>query len=149
MGDSITNPTGAFGQTPAPYSKRVPFKNTGTGNGVIALGDVVAFVWDETTQTLGVNKSDAGTSDPALIAGVASERIAVGSVGLVCVHGYTLVNIASGDAVAAGDRAIPHATTDGKADGVTADATIIEGDTFGVFLGDEVGTTDQAPLWVD
>lgn len=146
----ITNPEGAYGQTPFPYSERVPFKNVSAGNGTILPGDVVVWVWDETTQVLGVNKSDAGTSDPAMIAGVAAERITVGDTGLICVFGYTLVNIGSGtgDAVAAAERAIPHATTDGAADGVAADATTVAGDTFGVFLGDEVGTTNQAPLWV-
>lgn len=144
----ITDPSGVYGATPQPFSIKQPFENVSTGNGAIAVGDVVVWVWDETSQKLGVNKSDAGTSDPASVAGVAAEAMAVGETGLVCVFGYTLVNIASGDAVAAWDRAIMHATTDGKADGVTADATIIAGDTFGTFLGDEVGTTDKAPLWV-
>lgn len=148
MSMEITDPNGAYGATPAPYSKKAPFKNVSPGNGAIAVGEVLAWVWDEATQLLGVNKSDAGTTDPALIAGVAAEAAAVGETGLVCIGGYTLVKIASGDAVAAGDQAIPHATTDGVADGVTADATTISGDSFGVFLGDELGTTDTAPLWI-
>lgn len=144
----ITNPTNVFGQTDEAvnlWHVSAPFKNTGAV--AIVKGDVVAFSYDETNSILGVLQQDAGVSDPALIAGVAQEGFGVSEVGMVVIAGYAEVNITTGS-VAAAERAIPHASTDGAADGVAADATTVAGDTFGVFLGDEIGTTNTAPVWV-
>lgn len=145
---TITDPQGTNGAT-AYYGPDVyPFLNASASVAIPATS-LVAIVWDETTQTRRVALADTDVHDPALKVGVAVEDIAAGlnSGGLVAVRGPVLVNIGSGS-VAAGERLIMTANA-GEADGVAADATTIEGDTHGVFGGDELGTTNTAPVWLD
>lgn len=142
----ITDPFGVSAD-PKYGGEDYPFENN-SASVAIATYDLVVWVWDEATLKLKVKLADVSADDPALIAGVAQEPIPASGAGLVRTHGYSLVNIGDGT-VAAGERAGFHATTDGAADSAAADATTISGDTFGVMLGDEIGTTNRAPVWID
>lgn len=142
----ITDPQGVSAD-PSYGGVRLPFLNH-SASVAIAEGDLVALVWDETTGTIRAALADTDTHDPAAKVGVAYEAIPAGlnNGGLVTVLGFAKVNIGSGS-VAVSERLIMTSTA-GQADGVAADATTVEGDTHGMFLGDEIGTTNKAPVWV-
>lgn len=151
MTQTITNPDGAFGYTTldqtsgriyGEYRTSAP----GGGQGQPAVGDVVVFDSLAADGIVTVHKADVSADDVALVAGVAIEASgATGDVIKVVRAGPVRVNIGNGT-VAAGERATFHASTDGCADSANADATTITGDTFGVMLGAEIGTTDKAVL---
>lgn len=131
---------------------RVHHKQTGTFENnstsvAITAGDLLALVWDETAQSIKVALADTDVHDPAMKVVVADEDIAAGGAGLCVIGGFARVNIGSGS-VAVGERLIM-TTTAGQADGAAADATTVEGDTHGIFLGDEIGTTNKAPVWLN
>lgn len=119
----------------------------GSSSVAITEGDLLALVWDETTQTIKVALADTDVHDPAMKVGVAAEAIPASSAGMVTLGGFARVNISTGT-VAVGERLIMTSTA-GVADGAAADATTVEGDTHGVFLGDEIGTTNKAPVWLN
>lgn len=89
---------------------------------------------------------DTDTHDPATKMGVALEDIASGGVGQVCVWGPCIVKT-PGTGPSAGELVIG-TTTAGVADGLAADATSVTGDSHGVFLTDEIGTTDTTWAWI-
>lgn len=145
----IANPSGAFGYSDGEqkYPRRIdPF----VADGAIAAGDVVTFQWTETGQVLKVKKADVAGSphDPASVAGVAYEAAADGETVRVVTWGFAIVNIDDAT-VAASELAHFHSSADGAADSTAADASTVAGDSFGVMLGDEIGTSNTAPIWVD
>lgn len=111
-------------------------------DGAVTAGDVVAWTTQTTDDVPTVHAADTDNDDPALVAGVAVNTASSGQVVTIVRSGPALVNISSGT-VAAAERAIA-TTTAGIADGVAADASTVVGDSWGVFLGAEVGTTNQA-----
>lgn len=127
--------------------KQVATFENNSSSVAIAEGDLLAIVWDETAQSLKVALADTDVHDPAAKVAVADEAIPAGGAGLCVVQGFARVNIGSGS-VAVSERLIMTANA-GEADGVAADATTVEGDTHGKFLGDEIGTTNKAPVWLD
>lgn len=150
-GQEITNPQGAFGYTAGDqkYPRRV---EEFVAKVALTEGQAVVFDWTESGEVLQVDLLDVAGSpdDPALMAGVVmeGENPAAGETVKVVVWGFVHANIGDGT-IAAGERAVFHASTDGALDGVAADATTVSGDTLGVWLGDEIGTTNQGPLWID
>ncbi|MGI9609649.1 MAG: hypothetical protein ACR2NL_05080 [Acidimicrobiia bacterium] len=153
MSQQITNPNRAFGygvddDPENAYSIKTPMLNGGSA--AIAEGDVVTLT-ATLTASVGISckQSDASADDDATVLGVAAEAIAVGDTGNVVVFGYAHVNVGDSSSITAGQVATLHATTDGAAANVTADATSVAGDYLAVFLGAEdlVGT-NQAPVWV-
>lgn len=152
----IENPNGAFGVTDVtvkhPRTTGV-FGNSSTSV-AISKGDVVVFdQMESATGELTVHQADVSADDPALIAGVAAEAIPASSAtvreyGLVIVRGLAIVNIGNGT-VSEGERMAFHASTDGAADSAAADASTIEGDTFGVCVGAEIGTSNTCAVWID
>lgn len=150
-GVQIDNPGGAFGYTTLDQTTGVWYAEykcsaPGGGQGQPAKGDVVVFDSLAADAVVSVHKADVSADDPALVAGVAMEASsATGDVIKVCRAGPQITNIGAGT-VAAAERAVFHATTDGAADGVAADATTVAGDTFGVWLGAEIGSTNTAVL---
>lgn len=150
MAQQITNPQGAFGYTGVEQTGGVFFGEYRTsapagGQGQPAKGDVVVFDVLSTDGTPTIHKLDVSADLPALVAGVAQEASsATGDVIRVARGGPILVNIGA-SAVAAGERA-HFGATDGHADSTAQDAATIEGNTFGVFLGTEIGTTNTAVL---
>lgn len=144
MSRTVSNPQGAFGYT--------TLEQTAHGDDwpvklavAVSKGDVLAWTAQATDIAPTVIPAITGTTDPSQVCGVALEAGAVGDTITMRRSGLVLVNIDTGT-VAANERAILLAGGTGKADGIVADATTIEGDTFGVFLGAEVGTTNQAVL---
>lgn len=144
MSQPISNPGSAFGYTSLEQtsSRRVMEVKTTVA---LSKGDVVAWVSQNTDVAPTVLAAIAGTTDPAVVCGVALNAAAANGTVLICRDGPCLVNISTGT-VAHGERAILLSGATGFADGVAADATTIEGDTFGVFLGGEIGSTNQAVL---
>lgn len=142
----ITDPEGTNGLDPF-YGYDCETFHNNSASVAITEGDLLALVWDETTATIKVALADTDTHDPASKVAVAAENIAAGGAGRCITRGFARVNIGSGS-VAVGERLILTATA-GQADGVAADATTVEGDTHGRFLGDEIGTTNKAPVWLD
>ena len=150
MSDStVPNPNEAFGRTgAASYRPRSTVECLNSGSADIAEGDVVTLYATITaSQGFAVKQADVSADDPATVIGVAAEAIASGASGQVVTSGYAVVNVDDSSSITAGQVAQFHATTDGAAANVTADATTIAGDSFAVFLGAEdlVGT-DQAPV---
>lgn len=147
----IQNPNGAFGVTDVrvKHPRTVdPFTNS-SSSVAIAAGDVVVFdQMESATGALTVHRADVSADDPALIAGVAAEAIPASGTGLVVTRGFALVNIGNGT-VSEGERMAFHASTDGCADSAAADASTISGDTFGVCVGAEIGSTNQCGVWID
>lgn len=132
-------PAGQFGYTGADQNNVPELIRMCKAAGVIAAGDIVSWVAVNTDVEATVEQTDVSDAAPNVIAGVALEAAAAaGDYIQVCRQGVCRVNIGAGT-VAFGEVAGLHATTDGAAD--TADAT--EGG-FGVFLGAEIGSTNQA-----
>jgi hypothetical protein len=114
-------------------------------DGAVTAGDVVAWTEQLTNDVPTVHAADTSNDDVALVAGVAVNTAASGSVVTIVRSGPAIVNIGSGTSVAKAERAI--ATTDaGVAGGTvtTGGATSVDGDYFGVFLGAEITGTDTA-----
>lgn len=145
MDGRISNPNGAFGQTAGDGNVDRATMTVFTTTAVSA-GDVVCWVTLTTDVIPTVKISVQGTDDPASVAGVALEAASANTSVLICRNGPAKVNIGTGS-VAAWNRCILLAGTNGAADDVTADANTIDGDTFGTWLGAEIGTTNQA--WAD
>lgn len=142
----ISNPAGAYGETGIDNNARVVHERV-CSTAVLAR-DVVTFdVMTGTDELLSVH-SGLTTDDPALVAGVALHDAAAGEVVKVVEFGPAIVDIGA-NTVTAGMRAQRDGVTAGNASGVTADATTIAGDTFGVFLSaNDVPGTDQAIVFV-
>lgn len=139
--ETIKNTTSAFGLTTLNQTAdRVVI--TAPCDAAVTAGDVLAWTTQTTDDAPTVHPHDISNDNEAVVAGIAINTAASGDLVKIVRSGPALVNIGSGT-VALGERVI--ATTDaGIADGVAADAATIEGDTFGVWLGAEVGTTNQA-----
>lgn len=152
----IQNPNGAYGLTDVEVKhprSADPFGNSSTSV-AIAKGDLVVFdQMESATGELTVHLADVSADDPALIAGVAMEAIpastaTVREYGLIITRGFAIVNIDDAT-VSEGQRMAFHATVDGKADSAASDASTVEGDTFGVCLGAEIGSTNTCAVWID
>lgn len=147
----IQNPNGAFGTTDVKVKHprtADPFTNS-SSSVAIGEGDLVVFdQMESATGALTVHLADVSADDPALIAGVAAEAIPASGSGLVVTRGFAIVNIGNGT-VSEGERMGFHGSTDGAADSAAADANTIAGDTFGVCLGAEIGSTNQCAVWID
>lgn len=142
MGESqITFPRGEYGGAVVNPQNVYPFECVSVA---ITANMLVTFVYDVATGKVQVRPTTTAL-DPALIAGVALEAIAIGAIGQVCTRGFALVNVGAGT-VAIGDQLIGTATA-GLAAGVTADATTIAGDTGGVYLGVKLAS-NLAPVWI-
>lgn len=142
--NTISNPGGAYGYTALDQTADRD-ERTVIAASTVSKGDVVCWVTQATDTGPTVRRSTQGTDDPASVAGVALQNATVGKTFKICRDGPCLVNIGTGT-VAAWERAVLLTGTPGAADGVVADATTISGDTFGTFLGGEIGTTNQAVL---
>lgn len=142
----ISNPAGAYGETGIDNNGRVIHERVCST--AVLNGDPVTFdVMTGTDELLSVHASLAA-DDPALFAGVATEDAAAGEVCRVVEFGPAIVNVGA-NVVTAGMRALIDSVTAGQAAGVTADATTIAGDTFGVFLSaNDVPSTDNAIVFV-
>lgn len=143
----INNAAGAYGQTGIENNARTVYPRLASG--AISAKDVVVFdALTGTDELLSVHSADVSADDAALIAGVALHDAAEDEVVQVVELGPAIVSV--GDAtIAVGDVAHFHGTTDGAADGTDADATIVAGDNFGVFLSaNDVPDTDEAIVYV-
>lgn len=141
---TIADPQGTNGTGLAFYddSNVQVFEATGT----IAEHDLVVIRASDDT-TLKVTAADTDLHSAQSRCGVALEAGIATDFIKVQVHGPAVVNIGSGT-VAVDERVILTATG-GIADGVApVDATVL-GSTKGVFLTDELGTSNTAWCWLD
>ena len=142
----LTNALGAFGRTTGSevnFQVVVPFE----ASGAISANDLVAVAASvDTDTTVTVETLDVSDALPELVVGVAKAAAADGAVVEVVVFGYAICNIGS-TSPAMGNIVIIGAS-DGVA-GVLAPAVAgtITGDNFGVYLGTEIGSTNQAAIW--
>ncbi len=148
----LTNPNGAFGEATFPgpesnFPQRV-IEVTVSGSVAVAAHDAVALLWDETARTLKCEPwdTDAAGQTATTGVGVALNAGAAGKSISVVIGGFALVNIGSGSANK-GDLALG-TTTKGVVLTTTPAATVLSGTALGVFIGDEDGTSNTAPLWV-
>lgn len=96
--------------------------------------------------TLRCAPADTDVHDPAVKVGVALEDIASGYAGRVCVSGPCIVNT---PATGPSAQEVAILTSDaGVLDGAVADATTVAGDIHGVFLTDEIGSTNTSWVWL-
>lgn len=152
----IENPSGAFGVTDVTVKHPRTVATFGNSSTSVAIskGDLVVFdQMESATGELTVHLADVSADDPALIAGIAAEAIpastaSVREYGLVVIHGFAIANIDDAT-VSEGERMVFHATVDGKSDSAASGTSTIEGDTYGVCLGAEIGTTNTCAVWID
>ena len=142
----ITNPLGAFGRS---TGNEVNFQTVAPLEAAAAItaGDLVAVAASVNTDTtVTVETLDVSDALPELVLGVAKNAAAAGEIVEVVVPGYAICNIGS-TSPAMGNIVIIGAS-DGVA-GVLAPAVAgtITGDNFGVYLGTEIGSTNQAAIW--
>jgi len=143
----LTNPLGAFGQSTGSsvnFQIVAPFKAAAA----ITAGDLVAVAASvDTDTTVTVEQLDVSDSLPERVLGVAKNTAAADEVVEVVVFGYAVCNIGN-TAPALDDLVTLHGSTDGAAGKVSpADANAIVGDHFGIYLGTEIGSTNQAAIW--
>ena len=142
----ITNPLGSFGQSTGSqvnFQIVAPFKAATA----VSAGDLVAVAASVNTDTtVTVETLDVSDSLPERVIGVAKNTAAADEVVETVVFGYAVCNI--GDTAPALDDLVTlHASTDGAAGKVSpADASAIVGDHFGIYLGTEIGSTNQAAI---
>lgn len=145
-GQVITNALGAFGATTGSqvnFQTVAPFEAAAA----ISAGDLVAVAATVNTDTtITVETLDVSDALPELVLGVAKNAAAAGEVVEVVVYGYAVCNIGS-TSPAMGNIVIIGAS-DGVA-GVLAPAVAgtLVGDNFGIYLGTEIGSTNQAAIW--
>lgn len=112
----------------------------------VAIHDLVAFTM-ATDGVLRCAPADTDVHDPAVRVGVALEAATSGRVCRVVVRGPAIVNTpATGPSVS---ELLILTNAAGVGDGLAADATAVVGDTHGVFLTDEIGTSNTSWVWVD
>lgn len=112
----------------------------------IAIHDLVAFTM-AADGVLRCAKADTDTHDPAVRVGVAEAAGASGRSIPCVVRGPAIVNTpATGPSIS---ELLILTSTAGVGDGVAADATTVVGDTHGVFLSDEIGTSNTSWVWID
>lgn len=149
-GAKITNPLGAFGQTPTLQHDTMECV---AGTGGVARGDWVILTWSATTGRVTATKSAV---DSVLTAkyGVAEEVGAAGDIVKVTVGGFTFVN-GGGNTFAVGEAIFRSAATVGIVDRGVPDATIIVGQRDGVVLGLKSATAtspypfaNAVPVWI-
>lgn len=139
---TIVDPQGTNGTTPTYRADYDTFECGGT----IAEHDLVAFVM-ATDGEIKVAAADTDTHDPAVKVGVALEAGVAGDFIRVVTRGPAIVNTpATGPSVS---EVLILTSTAGVGDGLAADATTVAGDTHGVFLSDEIGTSNTSWVWID
>lgn len=90
--------------------------------------------------------ADTDVHDPAVKVGVALDAAASGDVVAVQHYGPCIVQTpATGPSIS---ELVILTSTAGVADGLAADATAVVGDTHGVFLTDEIGTSNTCWAWI-
>lgn len=106
----------------------------------LAKGDVVEY--SDTSGYEVTNDRSGGNSIGRFVAGVAITTITDGQYGWIQISGK-VANVKTDGAVAKGDRLVPHATVDGRADTEANGSTVAvtSGQVFGVALADDAGTT--------
>lgn len=96
---------------------------------------------------LRVALADTDVHDPAVKVGVAPNACASGASCKVVTSGPVIVQTpATGPSIS---ELLILTSDAGVGDGLAADATAVVGDTHGVFLTDEIGTSNTCWVWLD
>lgn len=139
---TIVDPQGTNGTTNT-YRRDI---DTFLCAGTIAINDLVALVMS-TDGEISVAAADTDTHDPAVKVGVALEAGVAGDYIQVVTRGPAVVNTpAAGPSVS---EVLILTSTAGVGDGLAADATAVSGDQHGVFLSDEIGTSNTSWVWIN
>lgn len=111
----------------------------------VAANELCALIMTSDENLL-VAPADTDTHDPAVKVVAALEAGAAGDFIRCVVGGPALINTpATGPSVS---EVLILTSAAGVGDGLAADATTVEGDAHGVFLSDEVGSTNQSWVWI-
>lgn len=138
----ITDPTDTNGSGTA-QSGAVVFDYPATA--AVTAHQLVALTCDD-TGAISVAPADTDTHDPAVKVGAALNSAAIGEIVSTVVFGPALIDTpATGPSLS---EVLILTSTAGTGDGAAADATTVAGDTHGVFLTDEVGTTNRSWVWI-
>lgn len=147
---AFTSYVDATGQVLPYYRQQVQLR----ANEAIAAGQLIGLVGATATVPLSAEPLDVSDAFASLVCfGVAAEAAAAaGDLVSIVTDGPVIVNIDDTGACVLGDVVIKHATTDGAAGnggtlGGTWDAADVAGTALGVYLGPEIGTSNQAPIW--
>lgn len=117
-----------------------------TTTAAVAANDLVAFTM-AADGVLRIAPADTDVHDPAVRVGVAPNACASGGLCKVVTRGPVIVNTpATGPSIS---ELVILTNAAGVADGVAADATTVAGDTHGVFLTDEIGTSNTCWAWIN
>lgn len=110
----------------------------------IAVGDVLEY--SDTSGYEVTNDRAGGSSLGRFVAGVALGTITDAQYGWIQVSGRVLVKTDGG--VVKGDRLVPHATADGRADTEANGSTVVvsSGQVFGQALATDGGTTSAGTV---
>lgn len=139
---TITDPYGVSGDE---YFVNSAWITSVVASSAVTKNQAVAFTM-ATDGQLRVAPADTDVHDPAVKVGVALEDIASGAAGLVQTYGPCIVNTpATGPSIS--EVAIMTSVA-GELDGAVADATTVAGDLHGVFLTDEIGTSNTCWVWL-
>lgn len=112
----------------------------------VAANDLVALTM-AADGVLRCAPADTDVHDPAVRVGVATAAAASGAAARVVTRGPVIVNTpATGPSIS---ELVILTNAAGVADGVAADATTVAGDTHGVFLTDEIGTSNTCWAWIN
>lgn len=111
----------------------------------LANGDVVEYA--DTSGYEVTNDRSGGASIGRMAAGVAVGTITDGQYGYVMVSGRHSA-VKTDGAVAKGDRLVPHASADGRADTEASGSTVAvtSGQVFGIALATDSGTTSAGTV---
>lgn len=134
----ISNPLGTgVSNTDTTDAQQPTTRPIKVGSTAVTAGQVV--VWDSVNTTTAVPTCSPGSvAATTRVAGVVVQGAPAGGVALVARSGPVKVNIGSGTVTAGGQA------TAGAGGIAVATAEPDAGATFGVFLGAEIGSTDQA-----
>lgn len=141
MEAQITNPHGAYGQTPVVAQRAESFRCAGVA---VSAHDLVTLTFVVATQDITVKAADSDTDTAGLQFGVALEDIPVGGYGLVQIGGLAYVK------VAANTPAIGEGVIATSAPGIADGAALAVGQraTFLGVTGTFDGVATLAPIWL-
>lgn len=139
---SIADPRGTNGATPY-YRQDI---DSFECQSAVALYDLCAIVMTSDENLL-VAPADTDVHDPAVKVVAALEAGAAGDVIRCVTRGPAIINTpGTGPSVS---EVLILTNAAGVGDGLAADANAVAGDTHGVFLGDEVGTSNTSWVWIN
>jgi hypothetical protein len=144
-GPEIANTTGAYGLTTLNQTAMREVWEAPAETALITAGDVLVWTGQTTDDNPTVDQSATG-DDPALQAGIALNVAAAGGIVHFVRSGPALANIGAGNSSTAAQLGQRSSAAAGVVTSAAGDGDSVVGDYIGVFLGAEIGSTNQSVL---